>query len=377
MKAKINKGFISIILVVAVTIVVTTIGIANMPLGVLGIFSKLNLSGTSITAIDSSTKITDLAIILPNNFDSLNDNKIEISTTTLPLLTGVGALSSGSLTTGFTAVPVALGGTGTTSPTSGRVMLGNGSQGLTVASSTGTSGQFFTSGGAGAYPNWTTSAVNQADDYNWTGTNLFTDLQASSTLTINGVALSFPANQGATSTALLNDGSGNLSWGVSGWKVLVSTTTTVALNIATTTFTASQADEIKMILNIPSMSEDGSTWVALTFNDDTVLADTDNYSYHTLQYTSSEQVASSTSADEMEFMQYAVSTGMYFVFDIHNETSNNKLITWTGTMGDLRVARGSGMWRNTSEQIDTIRIQMKASQTISAGTKITILGIDY
>jgi len=174
--------------------------------------------GTTVTDISTATKFSDFPAIENANNLALNNGKIEVSTTTLPLittltgLTSVGALSSGSLTTGFTAVPVALNGTGTTSPTLNQLILGNGASGLKVIGF-GTSGQFFTSAGADTVPSWTTSAVDQTDDYNWTGTHLFTDLQASSTVTLNGVALSFPSSLPSASSTMVIGSSGLIAYG--------------------------------------------------------------------------------------------------------------------------------------------------------------------
>src|SRR3990167_10071026 len=79
-----------------------------------------------------------------------------IGTTTITTLTTASSLATvGTITSGTwnaTAIAVNKGGTGTTSPSVWMVMLGNGANGLTMASSTGTTGQFLTSNGAGPYP---------------------------------------------------------------------------------------------------------------------------------------------------------------------------------------------------------------------------------
>lgn len=131
--------------------------------------------GTSVTTINGSDTLKDSRTTINNNFTALNDGKIENSTTTLPLLTTLTGLNTiGTITSGTwhgTPIEVAYNGTGTSSPSTYMVMLGNGSQGLTIASSTGTTGQFLTSNGAGAYPSWTTSSVDQGINYTWTGNN--------------------------------------------------------------------------------------------------------------------------------------------------------------------------------------------------------------
>ena len=55
-----------------------------------------------------------------------------------------------------TAIGVGYGGTGTTSPTSNHVLLGDGSSGLKVVAGKGTTGQLLTSNGTGSAPTWQT-----------------------------------------------------------------------------------------------------------------------------------------------------------------------------------------------------------------------------
>lgn len=141
----------------------------------------------------------------------------------------------GSLTL-ITPLLAASGGTATGSPALYRVLLGNASNGVTVASSTGTSGQILTSNGGGAYPSWQSGTFDQTGSYTLTGAWLFNGAStfvinnASSTVTgkinvqgsdttthalvINGVSYRFPSTNGASSTALLTDGSGSLTWDV-------------------------------------------------------------------------------------------------------------------------------------------------------------------
>lgn len=204
-------------------ILASVIGIYNyMPLKYLDYLSidrSLKL-GATITSIAGTDTISSSRTTINTNFTNLNNDKIEVSTTTLPFLitlsnlTTVGTITSG--TWNGTAIAVNKGGTGTTSPSIYQVMLGNGSNGLTVASSTGTSGQFLTSNGANAYPSWQTSSIDQTANYNWTGTNLFKNLNASSTaanpIVLNGLSLNTPSSHGASSTVLATDGSGSFTW---------------------------------------------------------------------------------------------------------------------------------------------------------------------
>src|SRR3990167_7006296 len=122
--------------------------------------------GSTLTTITGTTKVSDLDTILTANFNALNADKIEVSTTTMSLLTSVPNLVTiGTITTGVwngTGIDVARQGTGTTTICLNNVLLGNAASGFKCANGHGTSGQFLTSGGAGAVPTWTTSAVNEA-----------------------------------------------------------------------------------------------------------------------------------------------------------------------------------------------------------------------
>ena len=144
----------------------------------------------AITTILGTDRLTDSRTTINDNFTDLDTTKMEMATssidsiTTLSNLTAVGALSSGSLTTGFTAIPVSLGGTGTTTPETYRVMLGDGSNGLTMASTSGTNGQFLTSSGDGSYPTWSTSAIDEGANYSWSGIHSFA---STGTFAVTGV----------------------------------------------------------------------------------------------------------------------------------------------------------------------------------------------
>src|SRR3990167_9168211 len=118
----------------------------------------------AFTEITSTNNIN----AFPTTYNANLAKTIEVGTTsvasitTLSNLTSVGAITSlsslatvGTITSGTwsaDAIAVGKGGTGTTTPSTYQVLLGNGANGITVASSTGSSGQFFTSNGSGAYP---------------------------------------------------------------------------------------------------------------------------------------------------------------------------------------------------------------------------------
>ena len=210
----------------------------------------------AFTDASGTTELSDF----PTLYNANLDKTIEIGTTTLPTITTlsnlttagslvtVGALSSGSLASGFTPVTMPLGGTGSTTLSAYRLLLGNGASAIDVATSTGVAGQYLVSGGEGAKPNWQTSTIDSTLDYTWSGKNIFNDNNVgiatgtpSSTLsvqgsglfsgnltvanltatgsltvlgsafTINDVAYEFPSSDLATSS-LQSDGSGTLTW---------------------------------------------------------------------------------------------------------------------------------------------------------------------
>jgi hypothetical protein len=144
------------------------IGIATAVSSFLGFTPSVG----SITTINGSDRLTDSRTVINDNFTDLDTRKLETTATTLPAsflassLTSVGTITSG--TWSGTAIAVAKGGTGTTSPTQYHTMVGGGSSGL-VAVNPGTSGQFLTSNGASAYPTYQSASVDESQAYDWTG----------------------------------------------------------------------------------------------------------------------------------------------------------------------------------------------------------------
>ena len=153
--------------------------------------------GISLTTIQATDKIKDSRTTINNNFTALNIGKIEISTTTLPLLATLNGLTSasslvtvGTIGTGVwnaTVLTVAYGGTGSTTLSSNQVLLGNGTGILKTVTGFGTSGQFLTSTGNGTAPTWQTSAVDTGIAYNWTGLHSFSATTSLATTTQYGI----------------------------------------------------------------------------------------------------------------------------------------------------------------------------------------------
>ena len=194
------------------------------------------LLGTSITTINATDTLRDSRTTINDNFTALNAGKIEISTTTLPLLTTLANLSTvGTITSGVwsgTVITVAKGGTGLATLSQYQVLLGSSTNAVSFVNGLGSDGQFLTSQGAGLPPVWESSSVDQAANYTWTGLHIFNTLglisNASSTfnatttiaansvtnnaLVLNGQAYKWPTTQTASSSLLMTNGSGTLLW---------------------------------------------------------------------------------------------------------------------------------------------------------------------
>lgn len=155
--------------------------------------------GSAITTINGGDTISSSRAVINDNFTSLNNGKVEVSTTTLPFITTLVNLASvGTITSGTwnaSTLTVSYGGTGSTTLSSNQVLLGNGTGNVKTVNGYGTTGQFLTSNGSASAPTWTTAAIDQAGNYTWTGTNSFsaTTTMATTTVTRLGVSTSTPS----------------------------------------------------------------------------------------------------------------------------------------------------------------------------------------
>lgn len=169
--------------------------------------------GATITNIAGTDTLKNSRSVINDNFTSLNNYKIENSTTSVAAITTLSNLVSiGTITTGTwdaSTLTVSRGGTGSTTLAANLILLGNGTTQLGVVNGTGALNQFLTSQGAGANPIWTTSSVVQTDNYAWTGRHEFrtatTSIKGTNNgITINGIDFSLPAT-------LLGIGSGTVA----------------------------------------------------------------------------------------------------------------------------------------------------------------------
>lgn len=229
--------------------------------------------GASITTILGTDTLSASRTTINNNFSSLNTSKFELSdwysTTSAKQLTTLANLATvGTIISGIwngTAVTVPYGGTSSTTLSANQVLLGNGTSGIKTPIGWGSSGQVLTSAGAGAAPTWSSGAIDTTINYSWTGTNLFKNFNASGTvanpLAINGVSYAFTSSQGAASSTLTNDGSGNLTWALPKSTTLAAQALELSTNSSATTTLYTVVLPANTLTNATALRVNASYWL--------------------------------------------------------------------------------------------------------------------
>lgn len=153
------------------------------PIGILN--ENNDLLGATVTSLAGSDTLKNSRTVINTNFTNLNNDKIETSTTSLPLITTLSGLSAvGTITSGTwasTDIGVPYGGTGASSFAKYHILMGNDAGAITVVA-TGTESQVLSI--VGGIPAWSTTAIDEAEDYDWTGDHSFS---ATTTFTGNTV----------------------------------------------------------------------------------------------------------------------------------------------------------------------------------------------
>ena len=349
--------------------------------------------GATLMTINNSDKISSLPATLNANFDALNTGTIEVGTTSVPSITTLSGLTSaaslatiGTITTGTwnaSTLTVSYGGTGSTTLAIGQVLLGSSTNALGVVDGFGTTGQFLTSNGVDVPPTWQTSAVDQAINYHWTGnhnfvgSSYFSSFNASSTLVLNGVSLSYPATQGASSTALLNDGSGNLTWNNFAWVLIEATTTVNDMKSASSTVSMAGYESLRMEIEVAGFS--GATVPVLRFNGDNgANYGSENFRFRTGGY----EQTSDGPEFQMILSGNSTTSPAFITVDIDNQPTERKYMQAKISFSDtgaktLDSVMSSGVWNITSTEITSISFATTGeSETnkVSAGTRIRWYG---
>ena len=320
--------------------------------------------GSDITTIAGTDTISSSRSTINTNFSNLNSTKVENSTssvaaiTTLSNLVTVGTLTSGSLGSGFTTVVVARGGTGSTTLSSNQVLLGNGTGIVKTVQGWGTSGQLLTSGGAGAVPTWESASFDVAANYILTGQWKFlggattTLLTASSTPTnpivLNTVSYNTPSTQGASSTSLVNDGSGNLKSQVPDLLLIASVRATgttpslVAENLPIGEF---------LYVVLETTGQSSANTIDIQFNGDETATNYFQRGYENFSLVTSDATAGGGGGTIFA----ATTTPLTVVFNIKNFANANKLYSFSG-VGNVTQISGQGKWTNTSNAITKLKL---------------------
>jgi len=203
------KTYIQSFAVACVVVLITL----NLPTGFLTKLDffkgQIQYGNVGYTTITTATNLSAFPAIHNANMSALDSGKIDVGTTSVLSITSLSNLSTvGTITSGTwngTTIGVAYNGTGTTSPTSNHVILGNSSSGFKTVNGLGDSGQFLTSNGTGAAPTWQSGSFDTSLNYTLTGLWAFTKasstrLSVFDTLWVGGTATTSIVGNTGTST---------------------------------------------------------------------------------------------------------------------------------------------------------------------------------
>ena len=132
--------------------------------------------GATITSMLGTDKLSDSRAVINTNFANLNSDKIEVSTTTLPLVTTLTNLVTiGTIGTGVwegTTVDELFGGTGFSTYAQGDIIFASATNVLSTLTASSTNEVLTLVGGV---PIWRDSTVNEAAIFNWSGPHSWSD----------------------------------------------------------------------------------------------------------------------------------------------------------------------------------------------------------
>ena len=233
------------------------------------------------------------------------------------------------------------------------------------------------------------SWLDLTESYTYSGANTFntatstfnatTSISAlanTAPLRLNGVNYGFPSAITASSTVLMPDTTGKLTWNVPDWNQLGETI--VGGATPTTTISSFPArKDLRIIVNIPTLGTACNP--ILDYNQDYTTK------YNGTNYLGYDLTAASGGGDFTATYLAAVTNGttsaMYFTVDVLNETSLNKVSTISGMASTTALPlplTGVGMWTNTSAQITTVDLACVGSggtrRNLPTGTRMTIYG---
>jgi len=367
--------YLQTIIISIVVTILALLGVANMPISLLQKFSLGDkVFGSTVTLISGSTKVSDYPTIQNANVTNLNTDKIEATYSgSLSNLTGVGALTSGSLSTGFTAVNVAQGGTGRATLTSGAVLYGNGTGNVAlVGPCSDTQVILYTS----SVPGCGSSAIDGTANYNWTGTNRFKTWIASTTLTFSqsgaGYTWILPTSaMTASSVPKFLDTSGTVVYEREDWAIVASTTLTSAVASTTLTFLYTGSSLLHFEIDMPSSGS--NTSIAIQFNGDTGA----NYAFKWANANSTSFTSGSAKTAISMGAKAATGIGYRAEFFVKNVPTRTKEFMFTNmetaeSANAPDIFNGVAVWNNTTSRITSVTVG--ANGNLPIGTNITVTG---
>ena len=324
--------------------------------------------GSVLTTIQGTDTLSSSRTTINNNFTSLNNGKIENSTTSVASITTLPNLVSiGTITTGVwsgTALTWAKGGNASTTLSINQVLLGDTTTGFKVVSGYGTTGQFLTSTGSGTAPTWQTSAIDQTANYNWTGSHYFATstiynlntgaIHATGTVTVNGIPL-YPS----TVTLFNGYGGGTLTSGTASTTLktitLPANTLSSTKSIRGRAFFGLQTAQGGSVNTCQIDFGTGSATTTIAYNHPSASIDTfygANFNFNLYATTTSAEIAKSeavvtpdlklnqftttlTTTVGSKYIPYSTTGTLYLAFICSSSTGNDYLTLQTATIEQI------------------------------------------
>lgn len=284
--------------------------------------------------------------------------------------TATSSFGAGGALTLATPLTAANGGTGSSTLASNRVLLGNGTGAVNVVTSFGSSGQTLQSQGDGLAPQWAANVTDQNAAYTWTGlhrfyatttfnaginatgTTMIKNLNASSTsaspIVFNGISLNTPSIQGASSTALFNNGSGTLIWDKAQAFELIADIS--ATGSVSTIGASGLSNRSHYTVILSTRGKSTGNVMELRFNGD------QNSNYDSRRFEEYRLSGSGQNAGQISIGDTGTTTAEFFKFEITNFSTLRKQVSWTSTMAaSSSVFTGAGSWKNEVDAISAIQ----------------------
>jgi len=314
-----------------------------------------NRLGASVTTLVGTENLSDFPTLYNANLNSLNNTKLESGDTAsaLTIVTATaGALTATGTVTFSTGLAETNGGTGQQTYTTGDLLYASASNVLSKLG-IGSNGESLVI--SGGLPAWSSLAVNESLDYDWTGYNTSVTSFFTSASTTNATSTTSHYFPFLTSTLLKTDSAGKLSaatrstdYGLQTYTLANTTDVSIAVSNAFATSTA---------LVIPASTATASSTIKFSGNLDlNVVSGTMGGTLY-LRKSDGTTLASQTIAN---------TTGDRDGFFNINMFANNSVSAQVITIGGL--VTGSG-----GTGIDVFNAEATATETTSSGLSLVLV----